>query len=100
VTNQTEAIKGHTMKGIFILAFVALAQAPTFVAAQSASGLWRTEATDQGHLEVRMAPCGAALCGTIVRAVDTAGQSVPYPHMGSKMILDMQPKGNGRGSGG
>lgn len=88
------------MKGTFILAFLALAQAPTVSAAQDASGLWRTEATDQGHLEVRIVPCGAALCGKIVRAVDTAGQSAPYPHTGRQMIWDMQPDGNGVWSGG
>ena len=66
---------------------------PSLAPAQGAAGLWRTEATDQGYLEVKVAPCaGGNLCGTIIRARDLQGQEQPYPHSGKRMIWDMAPK--------
>ena len=46
---------------------------PIAATAQDATGLWRTEATQEGYLEVQIAPCGAELCGTILRARDLQG---------------------------
>jgi len=68
---------------------------PLTAAAQDATGLWRTEATPEGYLEVRIAPCGSALCGTILRARDLQGREQPYPHVGRWMIRDMAPTGAG-----
>jgi uncharacterized protein (DUF2147 family) len=69
--------------------------------AGDALGLWRTESTDQGHLEVRVAPCdGGALCGTIMRARDAQGQEQAYPHTGRQMIWAMSPDGSGGWTGG
>ena len=69
---------------------------PGAAQAQDATGLWRTEATGEGYLEVRIAPCGAALCGTILRARDLQGQEQSYPHVGRWMIRNMAPDGPGR----
>lgn len=70
---------------------------PTLALADSAQGLWRTEPTDQGYLEVSIAPCqGGALCGTILRARDQAGREQPYPHTGRQMIWAMIPEGEGQ----
>lgn len=68
--------------------------------AQDATGLWRSEATDEGYIEVRIAPCGAALCGTIQRARDLAGAEQAYPHSGKRMIWDMVADGPGKWSDG
>jgi len=68
--------------------------------AQDARGLWRTEATDQGYLEIRIAACGAALCGTIERARDTAGVEGPYEHLGRQLVWDMVPDGAGQWNSG
>lgn len=70
------------------------------VAAQDPTGTWRTEATERGYLEIQVSPCGAAMCGTIVRAISTAGETGTYPHIGRQMIWDMQPDGAGKWSGG
>jgi uncharacterized protein (DUF2147 family) len=71
--------------------------APLAAMAESALGLWRTEPTDDGHLEVQVAPCGAeALCGTILRARDPSGHEQPYPHTGRQMIWAMVPDGPDR----
>lgn len=64
-------------------------------AAQDATGLWRTESTAEGYLEVQIAPCGAALCGAILRARDVQGREQPYPHVGRRMIWDMVPTATG-----
>lgn len=72
------------------------ALAPALGLANDAQGLWRTEPTDQGYLEVRIAPCdNGALCGTILRARDLQGQEQPYPHTGRQMIWAMAPAGEG-----
>ncbi len=85
---------------IFVLAKLLLCALPVMAAAQDATGVWRTEATQEGYLEVQIAPCGAALCGTILRARDLAGKEQAYPHTGRKMIWDMVADGAGRWSGG
>lgn len=78
-----------------------LSLSPVAGLAQDAMGLWRTEPTEEGSLEVRVAPCdGGALCGTILRARDTQGQEQAYPHTGRQMIWAMMPDGPGRWSGG
>ena len=68
---------------------------PSAAMAQDATGLWRTEATQEGYLEVQIEPCGEGLCGTILRARDLQGQEQPYPHVGRWMIRDMTPTGAG-----
>jgi uncharacterized protein (DUF2147 family) len=71
--------------------------------AQSAVGTWRSAQTERGHIEIVIAPCGAALCGTIARAFSPAGQpatKAEFAHLGRKMIWDMMPDGPGQWSGG
>ena len=70
------------------------------VSAQDVTGVWRTEATDEGYLELGFAACGEAVCATILRARDTTGTEQPYPHTGRQMIWDMVPDGPGAWSGG
>lgn len=67
---------------------------PIAAVAQDATGIWRTEATEEGYLEVQIAPCGqAALCGTILHARDVQGRQQPYEHTGKAMIWDMVTDG-------
>lgn len=61
--------------------------------AQDVMGVWRTESNEQGHLEIQFAPCGAAVCGTIHRAISNEGVAGPYPHLGRQMVWDMVPNG-------
>lgn len=68
---------------------------PLTAGAQDVTGIWRTEAAQEGYLEVQIAPCGAALCGTILRARDPQGREQPYLHVGRWMIRDMSPTGKG-----
>lgn len=73
------------------IAIIAVVCVPVTSHAQDISGLWRTEATDQGYLEIEFKNCGAAMCGTIVGARDLEGQTAPYEHVGKRMIWAMTP---------
>ncbi|WP_299349680.1 DUF2147 domain-containing protein [uncultured Shimia sp.] len=74
----------------------------TSVMADPAAGLWKTEPGETGgYLHVQIAPCGAALCGTIAAAYDETGAKSPdYEHMGKKLLWDMNADGGGKYSGG
>jgi uncharacterized protein (DUF2147 family) len=65
--------------------------------AEPATGTWKTETGDSGaYLHVDIAPCGANLCGTISKVVNSADGS----SLGKAIIWDMKSNGNGRYSGG
>lgn len=85
----------------FIYAAV-LGLTASIASADNASGTWKTETGDTGgYLHVSIAPCGAALCGTIAKAFDPSGASSnEYEHLGKKMIWDMQANGDGSYSSG
>ena len=51
---------------------------PSGAMAEGVLGTWRTEATSEGHLEIRIVACGEALCGEIIRARDPQGKVGPY----------------------
>lgn len=74
-------------KSLLIVAILAL---PVAALAQDATGVWRTESTERGHIEVEISRCAAMLCGTIIGARDPSGQPGPYEHMGKRMIWDMK----------
>lgn len=62
--------------------------------AQDINGLWRTELTEEGYLEVSIETCETnMLCGTILRARDLEGNEQPYEHTGKRMIWDMVASG-------
>lgn len=86
-------------KIILAAAFAALG---TSALADPAAGTWQTEPGDTGgYLHVAIAPCGAAICGTIKEAYDKDGNVSPdYEHKGKKMIWDMKADGGGAYSGG
>ncbi|MGB0410028.1 MAG: DUF2147 domain-containing protein [Pikeienuella sp.] len=63
--------------------------------ADDVTGVWKTEANDEGnYLEVDFAPCGDAMCGTIVAARNVSGSSDEnYEHLGKPMVTGMVPDG-------
>ncbi len=79
---------------------IGLAVSPQGLLAKDATGIWRTEPTDQGYVEVELRACGPTLCGTILRARDLAGQEQAYEHTGKRMIWDMADDGAGRWTNG
>lgn len=70
-----------------------------------ATGRWLTQS---GRLEVEIAPCGDALCGTVVRVL-SSGAMAPggspdsgtpeRPVLGLKVLEGLLPSGEGRWSG-
>jgi uncharacterized protein (DUF2147 family) len=98
--------------GIFVALGVlqAHAQAPqgTPAAVRTAvnpAGRWLTAS---GNLEVDIAPCGQALCGTVVRVLANRSMSNPKvelaptdspPALGMKILTDFTPSGDGEWQG-
>lgn len=59
-------------------------------------GNWRTPADDNGNSGiVRVAPCGAALCGTLVQAFDASGTQLQTANIGRQIIFDTVAQGGG-----
>jgi uncharacterized protein (DUF2147 family) len=59
-------------------------------------GLWRTIPDDNGNSGlIEIAPCGEALCGTLIRAFDASGAEVDTPNIGRQLIWDTVPTGGG-----
>lgn len=74
------------------LAVLALAGMPAW--ADPLEGLWRTAPDVNGNVGfVRIASCGAALCGTLERAVDGSGRAVASAGIGRRVIWDTVPQG-------
>ncbi len=73
--------------------------APAF--AEPALGIWRTE-PDRKNLtsHVQIAPCGAALCGTVLRAYDAQGHEVKTANVGKRLFWDLKPGSGGTYDGG
>ena len=92
----------------FFLTVIACA-APLHAAANplgaAESGRWLTES---GNLEVDIAPCGEALCGSVVRVIANRSMSGPGAPMqaadsrsplGMNLLSDFTPVGNGEWKG-
>ncbi|HAT33724.1 MAG TPA: DUF2147 domain-containing protein [Janthinobacterium sp.] len=68
--------------------------------AMTEQGTW---VTASGNLEVSIAPCGAALCGSVTRVISAAAMSPdakaapvdPARLMGLKILSDLQSQGGG-----
>ena len=63
-------------------------------------GMWRTAADDNGNSGlIRVAPCGAKLCGTLIKAYNAAGQEIQSDNVGRQIISDTVSKGGGKYAG-
>ncbi|MBM1220834.1 DUF2147 domain-containing protein [Ponticoccus sp. SC2-23] len=59
-------------------------------------GTWRTAPDDNGNTGlIEVAPCGTALCGTLVAAFDGGGAQVSSPNVGRLIISETQAQGGG-----
>lgn len=65
-------------------------------AADPVEGVWQTAPDDNGHYgHIEIKPCGAAFCGTLVRAFESSGAEVQSPNIGKQIVWDMVPAGGG-----
>jgi uncharacterized protein (DUF2147 family) len=69
------------------LAFFTLVASAQYAFAGDVSGIWLHE---DGGSKVRFAPCGAAVCGTIVWLKDKSGAG----KVGQRVFYDMMPTGD------
>ena len=59
-------------------------------------GTWRTAKDDNGNSGlIKVNRCGAALCGTLVKSFDSAGNPMESPNIGRKIFWDTRPVGDG-----
>ncbi|OAN72834.1 imidazoleglycerol-phosphate dehydratase [Rhodobacteraceae bacterium EhC02] len=59
-------------------------------------GAWRTAPQDDGTMGVvQVAPCGVALCGTLIASLDSAGKEVPNPENGMTILSETVAFGGG-----
>ena len=59
-------------------------------------GKWRTAPQDDGTMGVvQVAPCGAALCGTLVASLDPNGKEVANPENGMLILTETVTSGGG-----
>jgi uncharacterized protein (DUF2147 family) len=85
------------------LAFVLFLVGTAPAAAAGLEGRWLTAS---GNAIVEVAPCGAALCGTIVEilsnmSMSDAGKALPadLPGVGTKVLIDLKASGEGEWKG-
>jgi len=85
------------MKQVGLIAAILTLSAGVAFAADPAEGVWKTTPDDNGnfgHIEVK--PCGAKLCGTLIKAFDSAGKQVESDNVGKDIIWNMVALGNGK----
>jgi uncharacterized protein (DUF2147 family) len=59
-------------------------------------GNWRTPTDDNGNSGiVQVAPCGAALCGTLIQSFDSSGAQMASANIGRQIIFDTTSSGGG-----
>lgn len=66
--------------------------------ADPAEGTWKTQVDDNRYAHVKMQPCGAAICGIIVKTF-LNGENYASPNIGKTLVIDMKPEGGGSYSG-
>lgn len=89
------------MKKSITAAAIALLVGTSGLAADPIFGTWQTIKDDNGNYgHIKIAACGSAICGTLVRSFDSAGQPLDTPNNGRQLIWDMESKGGGKYAGG
>ena len=90
---------GITMKKLTLAAILALAATASH--AEGISGIFQTQANDDGHIGmVQFYDCGGKYCGKLVKSFDKSGAEVKSPNTGKNIVAGMSDDGNGKFSGG
>lgn len=66
--------------------------------ADPVEGVWQTQPDEGAYAHVRMEPCGAKFCGTMIRTFKSDGE-YKSPNIGKKLVIDMVPTGGGKYEG-
>ena len=84
------------MRQIAMTAAALMALATTAFA-DPLEGLWQTAQDDNGNFgHIQVAPCGAALCGTLVRSFDANGAEMATANIGRQIISETVASGDGQ----
>lgn len=87
---------GGVMMRQVMMAAVSLMAAAGVALADPLLGDWKTAPQDDGTSGiVRVAPCGAALCGTLIRSFDASGREVANPGNGMLILSETVAQGGG-----
>ena len=79
-----------------ILAAAAVLGMGTLAMADPLEGTWQTARDDNGNYgHIRVAPCGSALCGTLVRSFDAGGNAISTEFDGRNIISETVSQGGG-----
>jgi uncharacterized protein (DUF2147 family) len=82
--------------GKFTIAALILTMTAGTSLAEPLLGKWRTAPQDDGTMGVvQVAPCGAALCGTLVASLDPDGKEVANPENGMLILTETVASGGG-----
>jgi uncharacterized protein (DUF2147 family) len=82
------------MKRIFAAVIACMTFATMASAQDVAVGTWQTEVDDGAFAYVQIAPCGGAVCGTIVRTFQNGGDEYQSPNLGRQIVINMAPNGD------
>ena len=80
------------MKSLALAAVLVLAG--TAVLADPIEGTWQTEPDEGAFAYVKIAPCGKAFCGSIIRTFKGKSE-YQSPNLGKQIVTDMVPQGEG-----
>lgn len=76
------------LKKLILAAVLSVSAGAAF--ADPVEGVWKTKPDDNGNFGyVQIKPCGAAFCGTLIKAFDGAGKEIDSPNVGKKIVWDM-----------
>lgn len=79
------------MKSTILAVALSLVAGAAF--ADPIEGMWKTQPDDGSYAHVKIAPCGANFCGTIVQTFNDSGE-YKSPNLGKKIVIDMAAKGD------
>lgn len=83
------------MKTVLWAAAMVFAAGAAF-AGDPVEGVWQTKPDDNGNYGyIKVQPCGAAFCGTLIKSFDKAGAPLDSDNIGKKIIWDMVAYGDG-----
>ncbi len=84
------------MKKVIMTAVAAIAFAGAAFA-DPLEGLWQTAQDDNGNYgHIQVAPCGSALCGTLIKSFDGGGNEIGSDFTGRNIISETVARGDGQ----
>ena len=100
VNVRAELREEELMNKIALTCAAVLFSAGMASAADPLEGMWRTTKDDNGNSGlIKVAPCGAKLCGTLVKSYDPSGKEMASDNIGRQIISETVNEGGGKYSG-